>query len=679
MRLIHIVFLAALTGASGLVHGESTEPAASRDLTARPGPPALRPVVREAIKQDLSPPIWLIRPSGVPAAAERETHRPFPIRGGGPPPSATPAQDAVALEAGEAAPAAQLGAMPPPLSSFDGVSNRNGVAPPDTVGAVGRNHVVEWVNLSYAVYDRQGNLVSGPFNGNALWSGFGGICETRNSGDPIVLYDHLADRWLMSQFAFDWPHNFHQCVAVSQTPDPTGAWYRYDFFFDQNKLNDYPKFGVWPDAYYLAVNQFDGATQAWRGQGVLAFDRAQMLVGGKARLVYFDLYGVNPNYGGQLPSDVDGPLPPPPGAPNVFVEVDDGAWWGTFDRLSFWKFRVDWADPSRSTFGVAGDPDFVLNLSAAGYPFDSNFCGVAGGTACVPQPTGARLDPLADRLMYRLSYRNTGTYEALTVNHTVDADGLDHAGVRWYEIRDPGGTPTLRQAGTYAPDADNRWMGSAAMDGAGNIAVGYSVSSTVTPPSIRYAGRLASDPLGTLPQAEASLVTGGGAQTGLSRWGDYSTLVVDPTDDCTFWYFGEYYSETASSAWRTRFGSFRFDGCVSCPQLGRSDLAVERDPSGTRLSWTAAVGATTYDAAEGSLSVLQSSGGDFAAATNRCPAAGVASNEAVFPEADPAAGDGFWYLVRGVRNACRATYDDGAGSQVSGRDGGLNASVAACP
>jgi hypothetical protein len=567
--------------------------------------------------------------------------------------------------------------MPPPLVSFEGVDNRNGKVPPDSNGDVGPQHYVQWVNLSLAVFDKAGNLLYGPVDGNTIWQGFGGICETHNNGDPIVLHDPLADRWVLSQLAFDWPHDFHHCVAVSATADPTGPYHRYDFFFHEDILNDYPKMGVWPDAYYVAVNQFVAATGEYRGQGALAYERAPMLAGGPARVVYFDLFTVNPNFGGALPSDLDGPLPPPDGSPAFFVEVDDDAWGWPVDRLSLWRFHVDWADPSRSTFGVGGEPDAVLDLAALGYGFDSDLCSYS--TSCIPQPGGSLLDALSDRLMYRLAYRNLGRGDVLVVLHTVDVDGLDHAGIRWYEIRDPGGTPFVSQAGTYAPDEDHRWMGSVAMDGAEDVAVGYSISSFRTYPSIRYVGRLAADPPGTLPRTEATLVAGTGFQTGASRWGDYSSMSVDPTDDCTFWYTQEYYTTTSGFTWQTRIGSFRFDSCRRCPLLGLPELAVGRTPLATRLEWTAGANAMAYDVIEGGLLALRSSGGDFSASVRGCLANDLEARLLDVEEADPVPGDGFWYLVRPVRGLCQGSYEEDEASLFASRDEELARAASSCP
>ena len=457
---------------------------------------------------------------------------------------------------------APTAAAPAPSFTVEGIGNVNGVLPPDTNGDIGPNHYVQWVNLSFAVFARDPaggapTLVYGPAAGSTLWKGFGGPCETTNNGDPIVLYDHLADRWVMSQLAlpnliFGVPFGpFYQCIAVSATPDPLGAYYRYQYAFA--KLNDYPKLAVWPDAYYMTMNQFAAGTLQFAGQGVVAFDRAAMLSGGPASMVYVDLASVDLNLGGMLPADLDGPAPPP-GSPDYFVQVDDNAWnYTPNDQLQLWKFHVDWTNPSASSFTRAA----VLLTE----PFDSNMCGYARN--CIPQPgTTAKVDALADRLMYRLQYRNFGDHESLVVNHTVDADGTDHGAIRWYELRDPSGTPFIYQQGPYAPDSDNRWMGSAALDSAGDLAIGFSVSSATTFPSIRYTGRLASDPPGLLTQTETTLMAGNGSQTHSSgRWGDYSLLTVDPTDDCTFWYTQEYYSQTSEAGWQTRIGSFRFPTC----------------------------------------------------------------------------------------------------------------------
>ena len=441
-------------------------------------------------------------------------------------------------------------------ASFEGINNVNGYLPPDTQGDVGPNHYVQVVNSSFAIWDRTGTLLHGPADINTLFSGFGGACENTNDGDPIVLYDHLADRWLLSQFALpNYPSGpFYQCIVVSQGADPTGSWHRYEFLWSSTKLNDYPKFGVWEDGYYMAVNQFAADSLNWAGQGVAVFERDQMLTGGLARMIQFDLYSTNSNLGGMLPSDLDGPAPPA-GTPNTFIEVDDAAWGGVAsDRLQIFEFHTDWVTPANSTFTSAG----FLNTAS----FDSDMCG--GTRNCIPQPGGRDLDAISDRLMYRLQFRDFGDYQTLVTNHTVDVNGSDHAGVRWYELRDSGSGWSIYQQSTFAPDSDHRWMASVAMNNRGEIALGYSVSSTSVNPSIRFTGRMAGDPLNQMTQGEAEIIAGTGYQDHSDgRWGDYSMMSVDPVDDCTFWYTQEYYATSGffNTAWQTRIASFQLTDC----------------------------------------------------------------------------------------------------------------------
>ena len=667
------LLLLVLLFASAIVRTSGAE-------TVEPAKPRLQPVVGHDVQHDVSPPLYLASPKSA-ADVESSTHEPLLLpkaHSSGAGSSAAPVIDAD--EDARAGPAAVTSVMPPTIVSFDGVNNRNGVAPPDTTGDVGPNHYVQWVNFSYAVWSKQGALLYGPVNGNTIWSGFGGMCETRNNGDPIVLYDQIADRWFLSQLAFIDPSEYHQCVAVSQTADPTGPWYRYDFLFSNTMLNDYPKFGVWPDGYYLGVNQFAGVNpRMWAGQGVMAFERDKMLQGLPAQTIYFNLFGVNVNYGGAMPADLDGPVLPPIGAPNVYVEVDDDSFgWTPIDRLSLWKFHVDWTTPSNSTFGVGGDPDQVIDLSAAGLPFDTDMCGYS--SSCIPQlGTTAKIDAISDRLMYRVVYRRWADHESLTLNHTVDVDGTDHAGVRWYELRRAGGPWAVQQGGTHAPDMLHRWMASAAMDGNGDLAIGYSVSHGTLNSSIRYSGRVPTDPAGTLPRTEASLVDGAGVQTGIRRWGDYSTLSVDSLDDCTFWYTQEYYAATSSTGWATRVGSFRFPECVACVLVGGTSLTVDREAPGLRLTWTAAANATLYDVVEGDLSTLRSTLGDFAAATLACSVNDTAATTAHIFAADPGPVEGTYYLVRPTGTGCRGTYDDASTSQQVGRDAEIASAAMACP
>jgi hypothetical protein len=409
-------------------------------------------------------------------------------------------------------------------------------APPDTNGAVGATQFVQWVNLSFAVFDKStGALVHGPVAGNTLWSGFGGQCEARNDGDPIAQYDKAAGRWVLAQPVFKKPYTY--CVAVSTSSDATGTYNRYAF--SMPNFPDYPKLAVWPDAYYTSFNMFKGGR--FVGARACALDRGKMLAGAAATQVCFQL---GSSFGSLLPSDLDGGTAPPPGSVNYYLNF------GT-NSLNLWKFHVDFTAPSNSTFTGP------TNIRVAA------FAEACGGGVCIPQlGTSQQLDSLGDRLMYRFAYRNFGTHESLVVNHSV-ATGSGNTGVRWYELRNtpPGSATAVYQQGTFAPDSNYRWMGSIGMDKAGDIAVGYSVSSSSIDPEIHYTGRVPGDPLGTL-EAENTIFNGTGSQNGgLNRWGDYSSMSVDPADDCTFWYTTEYLETNGSFNWSTRIASFKFTGC----------------------------------------------------------------------------------------------------------------------
>jgi hypothetical protein len=430
--------------------------------------------------------------------------------------------------------------------------------PPDTNGAVGATQYVQWVNLSFAIFDKStGALVAGPTAGNTLWSGFGGGCETNNDGDPVVLYDKAAQRWVFSQFSVS-TAPYLQCIAVSTTSDATGTYNRYSF--EYGNFDDYPKMGVWSDGYYETFNMFDGNT--FVGADACAYNRAAMLAGNAATQVCFQQ---GPSVGGLLPSDIDGNTAPPAGSPNYMMYF-------SMNSLNLYQFHVDFATPSNSTF----TGPTVIPVAA--------FSPLCSGGICVVQPgTANRLDSVADRLMYRLAYRNFGDHESLVVNHSVATSS--GGGIRWYEIQNPSGTPTLAQQSTFAPDSNYRWMGSIAMDQAGNMAVGYSVSGSSLNPTIRYTGRVATDPPGTMG-AEVNVVTGTGSQTGLSRWGDYSAMQVDPVDDCTFWYTQEYMKTNGSFNWNTRIANFKFPSCGSTTPdftVGAvpSSLTVTQGSSGT--------------------------------------------------------------------------------------------------
>jgi hypothetical protein len=413
-------------------------------------------------------------------------------------------------------------------------------APPDTVGAVGATQYVQVVNVGFAVFNKATKaVVYGPVPTNTLWSGFGGQCQTDNDGDAVVVYDKSANRWIISQFAVG-TTPYLQCVAVSQTSDATGAWYRYSFSYG-TVFPDYPKMGVWPDAYYETFNMFTG--NSFSGSKLCAYNRSAMLTGAAATQQCFQL---SSSFGGVLPSDLDGSTAPPAGAANVMLNF------GT-NSLNLWKFHVDWANTANTS--LTGPTNIPV----------ASFTPACSGGTCIPQKgVNQKLDSLADRLMFRLAYRNFGTYQAVVVNHAVKVGtsrNNPYTGVRWYEIRNPAGTPSVFQQSTFSPDQSYRWMGSIAQDKQGNMALGYSVSSSSVFPSISYTGRLVTDPANTM-QAEASMQAGTGSQNGrLERWGDYSGMTIDPTDDCTFWYTTEYIKATGSFNWSTRVGSFKFPSC----------------------------------------------------------------------------------------------------------------------
>ena len=422
--------------------------------------------------------------------------------------------------------------------NFDGqMATSTSWLQPDANGAVGATQYVQWVNTNFSIYDKStGALIKGPIAGNSLWQSLGGTCATTNSGDPIVEYDKAANRWVMTQRAAPSGGPFYQCVAVSTTSDATSTFYLYAFPLP-NYFPDYPKLGVWSDAYYLSIDMETVNPFSHVGPYICALNRNSMLAGVSATAQCFQL---GSSYLSLLPSDLDGSTPPPIGSPNYFISL------GT-NSFEIWDFHVNFTNPSNTT--LTGPT--VIPVS----PF-SQAC---PNQACVSQPgTSEQLTTWVDRVMFRFAYRNFGNHESLVTNHSIVVGG--RAAVAWYEIRSPGDNPYVYQAGGYAPDSNSRWMGSIAMDKAGDIAVGYSVSGHSTYPSIRYTGREVTDPTGTL-EGETTIMSGTGSEPSVDNWGDYSALTVDPTDDCTFWYTNEYLTVNGSQNWHTRIASFKFSTC----------------------------------------------------------------------------------------------------------------------
>jgi len=433
-----------------------------------------------------------------------------------------------------------------PILNFAG-GGFTGVVPPDTVGDVGPNHYIQVINAGsgaqFRIYNKSGTLVAGPTQMDSL----GATQCASGLGDGIVLYDQLADRWLMAEFS---TAGNRICIYISQTPDPvSGGWFAYQFL--GNQFPDYPKYGVWPDAYYCGTNENLPAAYA--------FQRAAMLQGISALGERFTAPPLS-GFGFQMvtPADADGSTPPPNGAPGTFWRHRDSESHGSPggpDSVQYFEFHVDFVTPPNSTF--TGPID--INVSE----FDSNLCGLSSFN-CFPQPgTGVTLDPLREVVMHRPQYRNRGTHEALVGSFVTDVNGSDLGGVRWFEARRVGGGPyTLFQEGTYSIDSTNRWMSSIAMDGSGNIALGYNVTSTSVFPGLRYTGRVSTDPPGTMG-VEQQIIAGTASST-TNRYGDYSSMNVDPADECTFWWTGEF---NASGQWSTRIATFSFpvSECIPVP------------------------------------------------------------------------------------------------------------------
>jgi len=437
--------------------------------------------------------------------------------------------------------------------NFDGLSDAsNGNAllsvPSDSNISVGSTQVVETINTSYRVINKSTGATSLTRQISSLFAGVSGLCgqgaASPNFTDPVVLYDKKAARWFISIVAFTSDFNTgNQCIAVSSTSDATGTYHRYAFTFGTNLFNDYPKFGVWPDAYYASYNMFTPTSFA--GAKSCAYKRSAMLAGTSASAICF----TKTQEFSLLPSDLDGATFPPTGEPNFLVDLFSTS------TLHLFKFHVDFATPSNSHFTgptVITVPGFTPACTPS--------------FTCIPQGgTTQKLDSLGDRLMFRMPYRNFGTHESLVVTHSVKGSTASSA-VRWYEIRTPNGTPSIFQKGTFSSGSSTSlWMGSIAMDKVGDIAVGFSKSSSTTHPGIGYTGRTPSDPAGTL-ESMATIFTGAGSQTGGTsnggdRWGDYSSLVLDPSNDCTFWYVNQYIPSNGSFNLHTRLASFKFPGC----------------------------------------------------------------------------------------------------------------------
>jgi hypothetical protein len=520
--------------------------------------------------------------------------------------------------------------------NFDGM-NYDFAMPPDTNLSVGATQVVEIINSQFAVFSKlTGRDIYGPAAIHTVFGALGDTCGTSDGYDPTVLYDKMAGRWLISD-----ANNPLLCVAVSQTSDATGAYNLYSFNFG-GEAPDYQKFGIWPDGYYLSVN-----SQPGEPVGVCAFPRSDMIAG---RAVTQGIcFPRPPNDGFALPSDLDGSTSPSSGEPNFYLDfklMEDSS--GFSFVLDLFRFHADFTTPSNSTFTGPFSVDGVAPIF---------FCG-SGGGGYLPQPgTSQQLSADCGLLMYRLAYRNFGSHESLVINHSsqvssqtssVSPTTATQTGIRWYEIRDPNGIPTVYQQGTYAPDTTTyRWNGSAAQDRDGNIAVGYSVSDgTSVYPGVRYAGRLATDPLNTL-EAEANIVNGSASQTNSDRWGDYSSMSVDPVDDCTFWYASEYIPLTPG--WSTRIASFKFNSCgAALPPPAPGGVSAVAGKGQVTLTWNASSSANSYNV--------------YRSATSGGPYSPIANNVATtsYTDTGPTGGTTYYYVVTAVNSFGESGYSNEA-------------------
>jgi PKD repeat protein len=425
-----------------------------------------------------------------------------------------------------------------PVMNFNGQDSP--YWPPDANGTVGPNHYMQTINTVYAIYDKTGALVAGPANMNTIFSGVAG--SNCNDGDPLVLYDEQAQRWLAVEFSLC-GSNDYMLIAVSTTGDPTGTWYKYSF--DVADAPDYEKFGIWQDGYYMGTNNSPG-------NDIYVFERSQMLTGGTAQMVGFD----NP----WRPTTIDGFMCVPPldndgafapaGEPGLFITIkDDAIGGGTTDQLWIYELDVDWTTPASSTFTRTQ----LLDVAAFSSDFGANWNNIK------QLGTSQELDAIPQVVMNPPQYRNFGTYETIVCCHTVDVDATDHAGIRWYELRRVGsGDWTIRQQGTYAPDGHSRWMGSIMLNGQNEIGLGYSVSSTTMYPGIRYCGQSAAEyasASSVLNVPEENIQDGVYYQATYNRWGDYSALQIDPSNDDTFWFTSEYIGNTGGTR-KTKIASF---------------------------------------------------------------------------------------------------------------------------
>jgi outer membrane protein assembly factor BamB len=542
--------------------------------------------------------------------------------------------------------------------------------PPDTEGAVGKDYFVQLVNSSIAVFDKSGNKVFGPVNINTLFSGFpstdGNRCSKNNDGDPIVYYDQLADRWILSQFDVTRPAGAtsdYQCLAVSVSGDPTGAYYRWDYAIPGGMMGDYEKIGLWPDGYYMTIRAFNATSGVFQGSKCLIFDRSKLLVGAPDATQldsgYLCTNGIqatpcssfpNRTQDGFTPMSLDGFTPPPPAAANAIAKHNAGT-----SAIRFYWTKVnsnaDGSWPAAPTVTVTGPSDVAV----------SAFTAAAQSTAIAQPGTTQKLDSLGNNLMYRMAYRNYGTAaspnERIVVNHSVTGPAAGQVSVKWYQFRNnvvgtgvgPTSAPVLVYDQRYAPDGTSRWMGSVAMDKRQNLGIGYNISNgTTVYPGIAINGRAAAD-AGAL-QGETVVQAGAGNNPSASRWGDYSQTSVDPIDDCTFWYTSEYFPSSGDFNWATAFVKFRYPDCLSCtpPATPTGVTGTQNSATSFTLNWNAQTGAGSYKVYR-SLAACPQGTPTYLAT---CPgAAGCSANNVGYTDTTLVSGTTYYYSVTAIDSA----------------------------
>ena len=525
--------------------------------------------------------------------------------------------------------------MPTPLLQFAGMNfSQNGAGwPPDTCGDVGINHYVQAVNISIGIYNKStGAPISTTtfddfFEGSAV---SGTPCDEDNQGDPIVLYDQYAQRWVIFDFAWTGTSNGSWfSIAASKTSDPTGEWWLYPLHADTTLMNDYPKGGVWHDGIYITANMFQ-FTGSFQHVKVWVLKKPDLYNG---TLTVQSLTDSAYEAWSILPTHAKGATAPASGTPNYMYALDADEYGSpSIDALYTWKLTVDWNNSANTTW----DGPYTMTTAAFGLT-----------ASRIPQPgTSTTLDSLYGRLMNPAIYRNFGTYGAVYLNHVCEYNSTRQT--RWYEVRINSGNSSIYQQGTYVPDTNHRWMGSIAGDANGNIALGYSVSSGSVYPSIRYCGRLAADTLGQMSQGEASMIAGTGSQTSYTRWGDYSSMSIDPVDDLTFWYTQEYYVTTGTN-WQTRIGSFKFGAAPTPPAAPTNLTAAAPVCNQVNLGWT-----DNANNEDGFKIDRSTDGTNFSQLTT------VGANVTSYSDTTVAATTQYWYKVKAYNGGGDSAYSNTA-------------------